>query len=153
MSASADNELIIFDTLVRAVVGWDAGVHGGLCVGVIDLLSDMADLHGSGIAVDAPTMPQHAVYAVGIRGDIVDVEHKNRIIYIDIDVIGIIGRSREEVSVYIGDKAHASFLLEIDFAQSVLLGIDDGGIEEIALGIAANGDTEDIVIAGCGECE
>ena len=82
------------------------------------------------IVVDAPTVLLYAVDAVGIGADIVDVHHHYRVVRIDIDVINVIRRTLEIVTVDALDEtlAFLSLLLEINLSAILPFGIHHHGV-------------------------
>lgn len=80
----------------------------------------MANLHiayiyCSTIAVDAPTILLDAIDAVGVAGHIIDVHHADAVVGVDGDVVGVVCRTVEDVSVDAGNESGSlsTFLLPI----------------------------------------
>ena len=80
----------------------------------------MANLHiayiyCSTIAVDAPTILLDAIDAVGVAGHIIDVHHADTVVGVDGDVVGVVSRTVENVSVDAGNGSGSlsTFLLPI----------------------------------------
>ena len=86
----------------------------------------------------------HSVDAVGVRYIIVNIEDTHRVIGIDVDVIDIVRRGVEHVSVDGFDEAFSgcTFFLKIDFAFGCTLGVDNDGVVFLAVRSTAEGDAE-----------
>lgn len=119
----------------------------GRCVSRVDLLAYVPHLYITTIAVDAPAVLLHAVDAVGVANDIVDVEDKDRVVDINIYVVRPIQRSRKEVTINIRYETYSSLLLEVHLSHISIFGIDDERVEDIRTGIACYGYTKLILSA------
>ena len=53
----------------------------------------VADGDGSAVIVDAPTVLLDAIDALSIGANVVDVHRQNGVVSIDVDVVGVVGRT------------------------------------------------------------
>ena len=88
------------------------------------------------VGIDAPTVAGSAIDTVGITKKVVDVQHQDRIVGIDIDVIGVVGRGGEDITVNIGNIADTALalLLEVNLSGSGRLGMNGERIEDRRVG-------------------
>lgn len=87
----------------------------------------IAYVYCSIITVDAPTILLDAIDAVGVARHIIDVHYADTVIGVDGDVVGVVCRTVENVSVDASNESGtlSTFLFEVDLARVVALRIDD----------------------------
>ena len=81
----------------------------------------------------------YAIDAVGVGDIVVDIEHHDRVVGIDVDVVGVVRRCVKDIAVNSFDEPFSrwSFFLKIDFAFGGILGIEDERVVFLAIRPAA----------------
>ena len=85
---------------------------------------------GAVIAIHAPAVELRTIDSVGVAYLVVDIHHENRVVGVDVDMIGIIRRRIEHIAVDGLDETFAfrAFFLEINLTAGIALGVHDDGI-------------------------
>lgn len=88
---------------------------------------DIAYSDTATIVIDAPAVFLNAVDTLGIAHIVVDVHHKDRIIGIDVNLVGVVCRTFEPVAVNTIDEALTcgTFLLKVNLTVVLVLRIDN----------------------------
>ena len=108
---------------------------------------NVAQLDGTAITVDRPAILLVAVYAVCVSHVVVDVDHAHRIVSIHGHLVFVVGRSVKYVTVNSVNETLAgrAFLLEVDLAPAIALGIYYYGIIFLRVRATAERDAELVV--------
>ena len=123
------------------------------------LLTDfhITNSNGASIIVDAPAVFLYAIDALGVGTYIVDVGHDNRVISVDVDVVGVIGGTCEPIAVDALDEALAidlyffafivflqaiALLLKVNLAAVLIFGIDHQRVVKFGISAAHERDAE-----------
>ena len=122
----------------------------------------LADFHitnsnGTTVVIDTPAILLYAIDTLGVGTYIVDVGHDNRVVSVNVDVVGVVGGTVEPVAVDSLNEALAidfffsaliiflqaiALLLEVDLATVLVFGIDDQSVIVFWIGAAYERDAE-----------
>ena len=124
---------------------------------------DIADGDGAAVVVDAPEVLLDAVDALGVADIIINIHDHDGVVGIDVYLVGVVCGAVEAVAVDAADEALAiglglgavvgglnaiAFLLEVDFAPVLVLGVEDHGVVVVGVCAAHEGDAELVPVVG-----
>ena len=110
----------------------------------------ITDGNRASIVVDTPTVLLDTVDALGVGADIINVERQHTVVSVDVDMVGVVGRTFKPVAVGGLDKTFAflAFLLEIELAVVIVLWVYHYRIVLLRICTTNEGDAEFVPVVG-----
>lgn len=109
----------------------------------------VTDIYRTAIAVDAPTILLDAIDAVGVAGHIINIHDTDTVVGVDSDMVDVVRRAVEDISINAcdGTCALGTFLLKVDLARIVALGVDDECVILLRVTASDKRNTEAVIVA------